>query len=386
MAESKSINRGIYSCFLGAFLMLFQIGVYFVYIPWNVDRLQISESELGLGLLVFGISNLISNQISGRYIVPNIGTKNSMVLGLFIVAFCPLILVSVPNYLFFLLAYIPLGIGVGLFHPSAQTQISMIESKTSRIITPAYQAAFSAGSLVGAIAAAFFIKNIIDPRLIFSFSGSMLILGSITIFRQGLARSLEVLEKTPRFKLPKNNILIFGFLLMMNYATMGIILDWSALWLTLDLMAPLFIGGIIIIVFNIGEIVSRLLASNLIRLSSERFVGGYLSVFSGIILFLSIMTSNLYVIVVGMLIFGFGTANFVAIAIRQAILVTDEPIPLTVSNLVTLGFAGFIFGPALVGYLAEFLGLTFNMYLLSLIWGLNGVALLMMMKRISHSK
>jgi len=54
--------------------------------------------------------------------------------------------------------------------------------------------------------------------------------------------------------------------------------------------------------------------------------------------------------------------------------------------LVTLGFAGFIFGPALVGYLAEFLGLTFNMYLLSLIWGLNGVALLMMMKRISHSK
>ena len=82
-----------------------------------------------------------------------------MVLGLFIVAFCPLILVSAPNYSSFLLAYIPFGIGVGFFHPSAQSQISMIENKTSRIITPAYQAAFSAGSLVGAIAAAFFIKK-----------------------------------------------------------------------------------------------------------------------------------------------------------------------------------------------------------------------------------
>ena len=65
---------------------------------------------------------------------------------------------------------------------------------------------------------------------------------------------------------------------MMNYATMGIILDWSALWLTRDFLAPLFIGGIIIIVFNIGEIVSRLLASKLIKHYSERFVGGYLSV------------------------------------------------------------------------------------------------------------
>ena len=98
MTENKSNNRTIFSCFLGAFLMLFQIGVYFVYIPWNIERLQISESELGLGLLVFGVSNLISNQISGRYIVPNIGTKNSMVLGLFIIAFCPFILVSAPNY------------------------------------------------------------------------------------------------------------------------------------------------------------------------------------------------------------------------------------------------------------------------------------------------
>jgi len=35
----------------------------------------------------------------------------------------------------------------------------------------------------------------------------------------------------------------------------------------------------------------------------------------------------------------------------------------------------------LVGYLAEYIGLTFNMYLLSLVWGLNGLALIVMMRR-----
>ena len=84
---------------------------------------------------------------------------------------------------------------------------------------------------------------------------------------------------------------------------------------------------------------------------------------------------NLNIILFGVLIFGFGTANFVAIVLRQAISESNEGISLTVSNLITLGFGGFIFGPVVVGYLAEFISLTFNMYLLSVIWGFNGLAL-----------
>ncbi len=383
--ESKAFNRGIYTTFLSAFLVLFQIGIYFVYIPWNAERLQITEAEIGIGLLVFGISNLIGNQTSGRLIVPRIGTKNSIAIGILGVAYCPLFLILSPSYLWFLLVYIPFGFFVGLFAPSAQSLISMIESKTSAILTPLYHAAFSVGSLVGAFSAFFTIKYIDNPPLIFLITGTMLILGSLTIYIFGLSKSFEALEKTPKFKLPKNSILIFGLLMMMNYATMGIILDWSALWLTKDLLIPLYLGGTIIIAFNIGEITARLIASKMIKKTSEKFIGGYLSILAGIVLFFSILTTNFYVIVFGMLLFGFGTANFIAIIYRQAIKITDEPIALTVANLVTLGFAGFIFGPALVGYLAEYLGLTFNMYLLCIVWGLNGVALLIMMKRIKQA-
>jgi MFS family permease len=385
MTESKSFNKGIYTVFLGAFLVLFQIGIYFVYIPWNAERLQITEAEIGIGLLVFGISNLIGNQTSGRLIVPRIGTKNSIALGLLGIAYCPLFLILSSSYLWFLLVYVPFGFFVGLFAPSAQSQISMIESKTSVILTPLYHAAFSVGSLVGAFSAFFTIKYIDNPPLIFLITGTMLILGSLTIYIFGLSKSFEALEKTPKFKLPKNSILIFGLLMMMNYATMGIVLDWSALWLTKDLLIPLYLGGSIIIAFNIGEIMSRLVASKMIKKTSDKFIGGYLSILAGIVLFLSILTTNFYVIVFGTLLFGFGTANFIAIIYRQAIKITDEPIALTVANLVTLGFSGFIFGPALVGYLAEYLGLTFNMYLMCIVWGLNGVALLIMMKRIEQA-
>ena len=381
--QSKAYDNGVYATFLGAFLVLFQIGIYFVYIPWNAERLQITEAEIGMGLFAFGILNLIGNQISGRLIVPKIGTKNSIVIGLLGIAYCPLLLILSPNYYWFLISFMPFGFFVGLFSPSSQSQISMIESKTSRILTPLYHAAFSFGSLMGAFSAFFTIRYIDNPILIFSVTGTLLVIGAVLIYKFGLNKSFETLEKTPKFKLPKKAILIFGILMMLNYATMGIILDWSALWLTKDLLIPLYLGGAVIFAFNIGEISARLIASKMINKGSEKLVGGYLSIDAGVILFFSILTSNFYIIVFGMLLFGFGTANFIAIIFRLAIRITDEPIGLTVANLITLGFAGFIFGPALVGYLAEFLSLTFNMYLLSVVWGLNGVALLVMMRRVN---
>lgn len=382
LEQSNAFDKGVYATLLGAFLVLFQIGIYFVYIPWNAERLQITEAEIGIGLFAFGLLNLIGNQISGRLIVPKIGTKNSIVIGLLGIAYCPLFLILAPSYYWFLIASMPLGFFVGLFSPSSQSQISMIESKTSRVLTPLYHAAFSFGSLAGAFSAFFTIRYVDSPILIFSITGSVLILGALLINKIGLDKSFEDLEKTPKFKLPKNTILILGILMMLNYATMGIILDWSALWLTKDLLVPLYLGGAIIFAFNIGEILARLMASKMINKYSEQLVGGYLSIASGLILFVSIMSSNFYIIVIGVLLFGFGTANFIAVIYRQAIRITDEPINLTVANLVTLGFSGFIFGPALVGYLAEFLSLTFNMYLLSVVWGLNGVALLIMMRRL----
>ena len=384
LEQSNAFNKGVYATLLGAFLVLFQIGIYFVYIPWNAERLQITEAEIGIGLFAFGLLNLIGNQISGRLIVPKIGTKNSIVIGLLGIAYCPLFLILAPSYYWFLIASMPLGFFVGLFSPSSQSQISMIESKTSRVLTPLYHAAFSFGSLAGAFSAFFTIKYIDSPILIFSITGTVLILGALLINKIGLDKSFEDLEKTPKFKLPKNTILILGILMMLNYATMGIILDWSALWLTKDLLVPLYLGGAIIFAFNIGEILARLMASKMINKYSEQLVGGYLSIASGLVLFVSIMSSNFYIIVFGVLLFGFGTANFIAVIYRQAIRITDEPINLTVANLVTLGFSGFIFGPALVGYLAEFLSLTFNMYLLSVVWGLNGVALLIMMRRLGY--
>ena len=379
-----SFRKEIATSFGGAFLIMFMIGIYFVYIPWNINRLNISESQLGLSIFAFGIANLFANQFGARVLVPRIGSTNTIILGIFIFSYLPLAIASAPNYFYFTLFFIPIGIGAGFIFPVINAQIAIIEQKTNKILLPVTQAFFSAGSLFGALGAALFIKLIPDPRITFFIVGSMFLFFSIIYYFFGLRKIYEENEKVEKFKIPEKNILIYGFLLMMNFATLGIIIDWSPVWLTKDL-TPLFLGGLAIMFFNAGEIIARG-ASKLINRFGEIIIGSYFSIVSCVILFITILTMNLNIILFGVLIFGFGTANFVAIVLRQAISESNEGISLTVSNLITLGFGGFIFGPVVVGYLAEFISLTFNMYLLSVIWGFNGLALFYLIKRNKNLK
>ena len=385
MKISKIYRNSIISSMQNMYVFLFTIGIYFVYIPWNLDRLNITETDLGLWLFIFGIFNLLSNQITGRIIAPKIGAKNIIIIGTIILAICPLLLVSVNSYSMFMLVAFPFGIAVGFVFPTNQSLVSYIESKTNKIYTPLYQACTSAGSLSGALLAAYVIKKDIDPQITFSVMGIIILLSAIVVYFLGMPRVEEDDDLVDKFKIPEKKILIFGILLMMNFATLGIIIDWSALWLTKDLMAPLFLGGLVIVFFNSGEIIARLTAISIIKMFGEKFVGGYLPVIGSIVLFLSILTSNLYVIIPALVLFGLFTANFISIVIRQAIKVTNEPISLAVSNLTTLGFSGFIFGPAVVGYTAKNIGLTFNMYVLCVVWALSALFFIKLMKDDEYS-
>ena len=381
MENQKIYFKALASCMQNAYIFFFTLGIYFVYIPWNLERLELVETDLGLWLFIFGVVNLISNQLTGRIIVPKIGTKNIIMIGTAIIALCPYLLVKADTYFSFMLVALPFGASVGFVIPSNQTQISNIESKTNKIYTPMYQAFFSAGSLSGALMAAYVIRKDIHPETTFSVMAILIFLSVIVIYFLGLPRKEDSNDPISKFQFPKKQILVFGVLMMFNFATIGIIIDWSSLWLTKDLMAPLFLGGLVIVFFNAGEIVARLMASTFIKFLGEKVVGGYLTIIGSLILFISILTSNLYLIIPALVLFGLFTANFVAIVIRQAIKVSTDPISLTISNLTTLGFSGFIFGPAIVGYTAQYLGLTFNMYVLCTIWGFNGCCLIYLMRK-----
>ena len=53
------------------------------------DVQDLNESDFAFGIFIFGIFNLITNQIVGRFFIPRFGTKNVMLIGYSLISFCP---------------------------------------------------------------------------------------------------------------------------------------------------------------------------------------------------------------------------------------------------------------------------------------------------------
>tara|TARA_B100000214_G_scaffold305902_1_gene236893 strand:- start:62 stop:694 length:633 start_codon:yes stop_codon:yes gene_type:complete len=199
------------------------------------------------------------------------------------------------------------------------------------------------------------------------------------MFFYGLKRKYDIQNDNPSFVLPNSKIVMFASINMCIFACMGIIVQWSPLWLVNDLKAPLFLVGSIVILFNLGEIISNIFASKLIRLFNEKIVGPYFAMLGSVILLLSVISQNILIIYVAVILFGFLISNVMPIVNRQSIKFSPYSIPVTMSHVTSISFTGVIFGPALVGLSAEIFGLTFNMYLLGiLMFSISSLMLLIM--------
>ena len=365
--ETKIFRRATLASVITSTYPMIVVGCYFGITPWNMQRLLIDESDLSYAILIFGIFFIISNQVAGRILVPKYGTKLVMTLAFPIVTFSALLTVISSSYFYFLLTFISGGIGWGASGPIGGIHSQLIERHFKKIITPYYAMGFNLGILFGGALAGLIMRNNYEPYISFTILSFLSILVSYFVFSFGLPRDLDFKGEGEKFKFPETNVLLFGFLLFFVFGSGGIIMDWSTLWLSKDLNTPLYLASMGLIFFSIGGIFANLFSNSLINLFTEKVVGCYFVMIGAVIMFLSLLTNNFYIILAVLCIYGFSIANLVPIIIRQAVKQSNESIPMTVTNLITIGLSSTMILPAGIGFLAETYSLTLNMYLLTFV-------------------
>ena len=356
------------------------VGCYFGITPWIFNKLSIDESDFSYAILLFGMFFIVSNQIAGRILVPKYGTKLIMSLAFPLVTFSAFLAIISSSYFYFLLTFIPAGIGWGASGPIGGIHSQLIEKHFKKIITPYYAMGFNLGILIGGGLAGIIMRNNYEPYLFFAILSFLSIFVSFFVYLFGLPRNLDFRGEGEKFKIPETNVLLFGFLLFFVFGSGGIIMDWSTLWLSKDLNAPLYLASMGLIFFSIGGIFANLFSNSLINLFTEKVVGCHFVMIGASIMFLSLLTNNFYIILVILSIYGFAIANLVPIVIRQAVKQSNESIPLTVTNLITIGLSSTMIMPAAIGFLAETFSLTLNMYLLCIIVFTSGAVFLLKFK------
>ena len=378
--EIKIFRRATLASVITSTYPMIVVGCYFGVTPWIFNRLSIDESDFSFAILLFGIFFIISNQIAGRILVPKYGTKLIMSLAFPLVTFSTFLAIISSSYFYFLLTFIPLGIGWGASGPIGGIHSQLIEKHFKKIITPYYAMGFNLGILVGGSLAGIIMRNNYEPYLFFGILSFLSLFVSIFVYLFGLPRNLDFKGEGEKFKIPETNVLLFGFLLFFVFGSGGIIMDWSTLWLSKDLNAPLYLASMGLIFFSIGGIFANLFSNSLIKLFTEKVVGCHFVMIGASIMFLSLLTNNFYIILAVLSLYGFTIANLVPIMIRQAVKQSSESIPMTVTNLITIGLSSTMIMPAAIGFLAETFSLTLNMYLLCIIVFTSGVVFLLKFK------
>ena len=378
--EIKIFRRATLASVITSTYPMIVVGCYFGVTPWIFNRLSIDESDFSFAILLFGIFFIISNQIAGRILVPKYGTKLIMSLAFPLVTFSTFLAIISSSYFYFLLTFIPAGIGWGASGPIGGIHSQLIEKHFKKIITPYYAMGFNLGILVGGSLAGIIMRNNYEPYLFFGILSFLSLFVSIFVYLFGLPRNLDFRGEGEKFKIPETNVLLFGFLLFFVFGSGGIIMDWSTLWLSKDLNAPLYLASMGLIFFSIGGIFANLFSNSLIKLFTEKVVGCHFVMIGASIMFLSLLTNNFYIILAFLSLYGFDIANLVTIVIRQAVKQSSESIPMTVTNLITIGLSSTMIMPAAIGFLAETFSLTLNMYLLCIIVFTSGVVFLLKFK------
>ncbi len=381
--EKKIFYSSLFAVILCSFFPMFIVACYFTYLPWNMNRLNIDESDVSFFLILFGIFFILSNQVSSRILVPKFGTKIIMCIAIIIIAISNLLLMISVSYFYLLMFAIPTGIGWGSSAPIAGIHANLIEKHSRKIVVPYYAMGFNLGMFVGGISAGFLMNYQFTPKYVFSILVIISIFISLIIYHFSLPKNLDFKGKGDKLKIPEKHILLFGLLLFMIFGSTGIIVDWSTLWLTQDLNSPLYLGGLGLIFFSFGGMLANLFSVQLINIFSEKTVGTIFVLIGSFLLFVSIIILNLYFILICLFFYGFLTANFVPLVIRQAVRQSNENISTTVGNLVTMGLCSMFIAPAIIGFIAETYKLTYNMYGLCILIFFSGIVFLNMFKTIN---
>ena len=352
------------------------IGHWFVFIPWKVELFQIAERDFGLMLMVFGIGSIISMLVTNKFLLPKFGPNILMPLGGLAFAVFLYIWLTVDSVGVFVAMIFPVSLAFGMINPSALAVTVRTEGETGRRLTPLFLACFSAGTMIGTVGGGLYAATNLPPEHLFL--GLMVLSIALTCLTFFFSDT-RVQHGTPdpfRMRMPARSTLILGAIAAIPLSTIGIIMDWSALWLTRDLGLVLAYGGAGIFAFTAMEIVGRLTGEKMINRWGEKANGTYAMWVGCTIMIAAIYSGNLIAILFGFGALGLFSANHYALLLNVAGRTNPSNAAGVVNDVNIIAFSGFLFGPTIVGFVAEYISIAACMYLLAIAWAMSAAIML----------
>ena len=349
------------------------IGNWFVFIPWGLDLIMLVKKDFGYVLFLLCIGSICSMQLTRKVLIPRLGPRALLPIGTIFFGLAVYLWATATSLAVFALMALPVGVAFGLINPCAAFLTVQAEQETGKRLLTFHHACFSIGSLLGVLIGSLYASTGLNPNYLFFYlmiTGMTLGVTFYFISDTSIkkADNIPPEEVKRAIKLPNGDTLLFGAIAAVSMGTYGIILDWSALWLTRDIGVTLALGGLGIFAYSGAEIFARLFGAEIIQRFGERFIGSSALIFGCVIMIFATMSKELSFIIIAFFAFGFSSANFLPLVQGVAAKRNNDKASEIVTDIQTISFIGFLFGPPIVGLIAEYVSIAACMYVLSIVW------------------
>lgn len=341
-------------------------GTWISRIPAVSEGLRLEPAVLGWVLVGNMLGALLSGLTSG-FIVDRYGSRRiTLWMGLGLAGFLPLVAIMPSAAYLFVGLFIHGFIGNTL-NIAMNTQATALENRYGRPILSSFHALWSLGALLGALSGAGLAGLELSPFWHFALVG--LVLGGVSLgLNRWLLESPSQRQLKPKgaFVWPKGTLLFLGLLGFCAAISDGTIPSWSGVYLR-SLGAPESVAalgyavhqGIMLIGRSTGDwFAMKFGADRLVRFGA---------MLGGVGLAIGITSRTVEGAFFGIACMGFGMATIYPLIFAAAARTPGVSPAAAMATASSLSTMGGLFGPIIMGNVAEFGGVAMSFYLAALL-------------------
>ncbi|MEX5687647.1 MULTISPECIES: MFS transporter [Pseudomonas] len=333
-------------------------------VPYAKTRAGLDEGTLGLLLLCLGVGSILAMPLAG-ILATRFGCRRVAVGGTLLICLALPLLATVSSIPALIAALFLFGAGLGTVDSTVNLQAVIVERASGKTMMSGFHGLFSLGGIVGAAGVSALLGLGVSPLGATLVVNVMLLIALCKAAPHLLPYGSE--SSGPAFAVPHGIVLFIGGMCFIVFLAEGAALDWSAVFLAQERGIDTAYAGLGYAAFALTMTVGRLTGDAIVRrLGATRvIVFGGLTAAAG--LFLATFAPNWEMALVGYALLGAGCSNIVPVLYTAVGKQTVMPESIAVPAITTLGYAGILAGPALIGFIAHGSSLSFAFGLMAML-------------------
>jgi predicted MFS family arabinose efflux permease len=346
------------------FIAGFGIAAWAPLVPYAKARAGLDEGTLGLLLLCLGVGSILAMPMAG-ILATRFGCRRVAVGGTLLICAALPLLATVSSIPALIAALFLFGAGLGTVDSTVNLQAVIVERASGKTMMSGFHGLFSLGGIVGAAGVSALLGLGLTPLTAMLVVVVMLLAALCKAAPNMLPYGSE--SSGPAFAIPHGIVLFIGGMCFIVFLAEGAALDWSAVFLAQERGIDTAYAGLGYAAFALTMTMGRLTGDRIVRrLGATRvIVFGGLTAAAG--LFLATFAPNWEFSLVGYALLGAGCSNIVPVLYTAVGKQTVMPESVAVPAITTLGYAGILAGPAVIGFIAHGSSLSFAFGLMAVL-------------------